>query len=62
MIKLLETLERVFDKLNPGLMTEEHKLMELSGARAATAICIWNKLEQRKRRGKRKTKHRNRFY
>ena len=28
--KLLETLERLFDKLNPGFMTEERKLMELS--------------------------------
>ena len=29
-VKLLETLERLFDKLNPGVMTEERKLMELS--------------------------------
>ena len=29
-VKLLETLERLFDKLNPGVMTEESKLMELS--------------------------------
>ena len=26
---MLETMERLFDKLNPGDMTEEHKLMEL---------------------------------
>ena len=29
-VKLLETLERLFDKLNQGVMTEERKLMELS--------------------------------
>ena len=29
-VKSLETLERLFDKLNPGPMTEERKLMELS--------------------------------
>ena len=29
-VKLLETLERLFDKLNPGVRTEEQKLMELS--------------------------------
>ena len=29
-VKLVETLERLFDKLNPGVMTEERKLMELS--------------------------------
>ena len=29
-VKLLETLERLFYKLNPGVMTEERKLMELS--------------------------------
>ena len=29
-VKLLETLERLFDKLNPGVMTEERKVMELS--------------------------------
>ena len=29
-VKLLETLERLFDKLNPWVMTEERKLMELS--------------------------------
>ena len=29
-VKLFETLERLFDKLNPGVMTEERKLMELS--------------------------------
>ena len=28
-VKLLETLERLFDKLNPGVMTKERKLMEL---------------------------------
>ena len=28
-VKLLETLERLFDKLNPGVLTEERKLMEL---------------------------------
>ena len=29
-VKLLGTLERLFDNLNPGVMTEERKLMELS--------------------------------
>ena len=29
-VKLLETLEGLFDRLNPGTMTEERKLMELS--------------------------------
>ena len=29
-VKLLETLERLFDKLNPGVFTEERKPMELS--------------------------------
>ena len=29
-VKLLETLERLFDNLNPGVMTEVRKLMELS--------------------------------
>ena len=29
-VKFLETLQRLFDKLNPGVMTEERKLMELS--------------------------------
>ena len=29
-VKLFQTLERLFDKLNPGVMTEERKLMELS--------------------------------
>ena len=29
-VKLFETLERLFDKMNPGVMTEERKLMELS--------------------------------
>ena len=29
-VKLLETLERLYDTLNPGVMTEERKLMELS--------------------------------
>ena len=29
-VKLLETLERLFDKLNPGVMSVERKLMELS--------------------------------
>ena len=29
-VKLLQTLERLFDKLNPRVMTEERKLMDLS--------------------------------
>ena len=29
-VKLLETLQWLFDKLNPGVMTEERKLMEFS--------------------------------
>ena len=29
-VKLLQTLERLFDKLNSGVVTEERKLMELS--------------------------------
>ena len=29
-VKLLETLERLFDKLNPGVMTEERNLLEIS--------------------------------
>ena len=29
MVKLLETLERLFEKLNPGVMIEERKLIEL---------------------------------
>ena len=28
-VKLLETLERLFDKLNPGVMTKERRIMEL---------------------------------
>ena len=41
--KLLETLERLFDKLNPGVMTEERKLMELSSKNNDKLFVEWTK-------------------
>ena len=42
-VKLLETLERLFDKLNPGVMTEERKLMELSSKINDKLFVEWTK-------------------
>ena len=42
-VKLLETLERLFDKLNPGVMTEERKLMELSSKVNGKLFVEWTK-------------------
>ena len=42
-VKLLETLERLFDKLNPGVMTEERKLMELSSKTNDKLFVEWTK-------------------
>ena len=43
MVKLLETLERLFDKLNAGVMTEERKLMELSSKVNDKLFVEWTK-------------------
>ena len=43
MVKLSETLERLFDKLNPGVMTEERKLMELSSKTNDKLFVEWTK-------------------
>ena len=42
-VKLLETLERLFDKLYPGVMTEERKLMELSSKIKDMLLVEWTK-------------------
>ena len=42
-VQLLETLERLFDKLNPGVMTEERKLMELSSKVNDKLLVEWTK-------------------
>ena len=42
-VKLLEALERLFDKLNPGVMTEERKLMELSSKINDKFFVEWTK-------------------
>ena len=42
-VNLLETLERLFDKLNPGIMTEERKLMELSSKVNDKLFVEWTK-------------------
>ena len=42
-VKLLETLERLFDKLIPGVMTEERKLMELSSKINHKLFVEWTK-------------------
>ena len=42
-VKLLETLERLFDKLNPRVMTEERKLMELSSKINDKLFIDWTK-------------------
>ena len=42
-VKLLETLERLFDKLNPGAMTEECKHMELSSKINDKLFVEWTK-------------------
>ena len=42
-VKLLQTLERLFDKLNPGVMTEERKLMELSSKINDKPFVAWTK-------------------
>ena len=42
-VKPLETLERLFDKLNPGIMTEERKLMELSSKINDKLFVEWTK-------------------
>ena len=46
-VKLLETLERLFDKLNPGVMTEERKLMELSSKINDKLFVQWTKDDNR---------------
>ena len=42
-VKLLGTLERLFDKLNPGVMTEERKLTELSSKINDKFFVEWTK-------------------
>ena len=42
-VKLLETPERLFDKLNLGVMTEERKLMELSSKPNDKPFVEWTK-------------------
>ena len=42
-VKLLETLERLFHTLNPGVMTEERKLMELSSKVNDKLFVEWTK-------------------
>ena len=42
-VKLLETLKMLFDKLNPGVMTEERKLMELSSKINDKLFVEWTK-------------------
>ena len=42
-VKLLETLERRFDKLNPGVLTELRKLMELSSKINDKLFVEWTK-------------------
>ena len=42
-VKLLETLKRLFDKLNPRVMTEEHKVMELSSKINDKLFVEWTK-------------------
>ena len=42
-VKLLETLERLFDKLNPGVLTKERKLMELSSKINDKLFVEWTK-------------------
>ena len=41
--KLFETLERLFDKLNPGVMTEERKVIELSSKINDKLFLEWTK-------------------
>ena len=42
-VQLLDTLERLFVKLNPGVMTEERKLMELSSKVNDKLFVEWTK-------------------
>ena len=42
-VKLLETLERLLDKLNPGVVTEERKLMEPSSKGNDKLFVEWTK-------------------
>ena len=42
-VKLLETLERLFDKLKPGVMMEERKLMERSSKINDKLLVEWTK-------------------
>ena len=42
-VKLLKTLETLFDKLNPGVMTEERKLMERSSKVNDKLFVEWTK-------------------
>ena len=42
-VKLLETQKRLFDNLNPGVMTEERKLMELSSKINDKLFVEWTK-------------------
>ena len=42
-VKLLETVERLFDKSNPGVMPEERKLMELSLKINDKLVVEWTK-------------------
>ena len=42
-VKLLETLQRLFDKLNSGVMNEERKLMELSSKINDKLFVEWTK-------------------
>ena len=42
-VKLSETLERLFNNFNPGAMTEERKLMELSSKINDKLFVEWTK-------------------
>ena len=42
-VQLLEKPESLFDKLNPGVMTEERKLMELSSKMHVKLFLEWTK-------------------
>ena len=42
-VTLLEILERLFDKLNPGVMTDECRLMELSSKINDKLFVVWTK-------------------
>ena len=49
-VKLLETLEQLFDKLNPGVMTQERKLRELS-SKINDKLCVESTKDDKRLRG-----------